>query len=221
MWRCNLCGFIVIRILPGIFGTRCLLCTSTFIHRAVGLVLQELKLSRDIRVYELSSAGALFRYLRKTYRNLTFSEYFEDVKLGEYKNGIQCQSVHQLTFEDNAFDLVTSTEVFEHVPFDVQGFEEIYRVLSHGGYFVFTVPLSDRQETVERARLVNGQIEYLLPPEYHGDRIRGCGKVLAFRNYGIDILDRLKSVGFQSQIRNITHQKYAIPQAKVLVCRKE
>lgn len=123
MKRCNLCGFVVATVHPGPFGTRCLFCTSTFIHRAVGVVLRELNLQKDISVYELSSRGALFRYLRRRYINLTFSEYYDDVKPGDFKNGVQCQDVQGLTYRDESFDLVTSTEVFEHVPDDVRGFQ--------------------------------------------------------------------------------------------------
>lgn len=74
--------------------------------------------------------------------------------------------------EDCMFDLCTSTEVFEHVPDDGAGFQEICRVLKEGGTFVFTVPMTDAKTTVERTKAHNGRIEHLLEPEYHGDRIR-------------------------------------------------
>ena len=38
----------------------------------------------------------------------------------------------------------------------------------------------------------------LLPPEYHGDWIRGARRVLCFRNYGGDIVSRLLAAGFRS-----------------------
>ena len=111
---------------------------------------------------------------------------------------MQCQDVQGLTFDDATFDLCTSTEVFEHVPDDRKGFSEIRRVLRPGGRFVFTVPLTQAAKTVERARLVDGKLQHLLEPEYHGDVIRGQGKVLCFRNYGRDILDRLRDSGFSA-----------------------
>ena len=51
--------------------------------------------------------------------------------------------------------------------------------------------------TVERAVLSGGTIRHLLEPEYHGDVIRGQGRVLCFRNYGLDIVERLKACGFR------------------------
>ena len=61
---------------------------------------------------------------------------------------------------------------------------------------------------------------HYLPPEYHGDRIRGMGKVLAFRNYGMDIRDKLGSVGFRVTIRTIDDPRHAIKNAKVIRCDK-
>ena len=128
--------------------------------------------------------------------DLTCSEYFDDVPPGQRRDGVLCQDVQQLTFAGASFDLCTSTEVFEHVPDDLRGFREVRRVLKPGGIFLFTVPLTDAPATVERARLEHGHIIHLLPPEYHGDRIRGRHHVLAFRNYGRDIIDRLLVSGF-------------------------
>lgn len=62
---------------------------------------------------------------------------------------------------------------------------------------MFTVPLTEEPQTVERAVLADGVIRHLLEPEYHGDVIRGQGQVLCFRNYGRDIVDRLKGCGFR------------------------
>jgi len=71
-------------------------------------------------------------------------------------------------------------------------------VLRPGGLFVFTVPLSGAAHTVDRARLSDGRVEHLLPAEYHGDRIRGQGRVLVYRDHGRDIVERLRASGFVS-----------------------
>lgn len=148
-------------------------------------------------VYEMSARGALFRWLQIHAGELTCSEFLDDVAPGQFQNGVQCQDVRRLTYADSSFDVCTSTEVFEHVPDDIKGFAEIERVLKPGGKFVFTVPLGAANETVERAQLdANGELERLLPDEYHGDPVRGGGPVLAFRNYGRDIVTRLKQSGF-------------------------
>jgi SAM-dependent methyltransferase len=218
--RCNVCGFIVVRIHKGVFGLRCLRCRSTFIHRATVTVLKELDLAPDAAVYELSSHGAIFNYLSKRFSNLTFSEYFDDVEPGTKRNGVTCQDVQNLTYPDSSFDLVTSTEVFEHVPDDSRGFREVYRILKPGGIFVFTVPMEGNEVTIQRAAFKNGELVHMLSPEYHGDRLRSKG-VLAFRNYGLDIDKKLLDAGFATvDIREISSKKYAIIPKRVVKATK-
>ena len=195
-------------------------CFSTFRHRAVGAVLTKLGLGHEARVYEMSSRGALCRHLRRTFAQVTMSELFDDVAPGGFRDGVQCQDAQRLTYGDAAFDLVTSTEVFEHVPDDRRAFGEIHRVLRPGGVLLFTVPLMDAATTLERARRENGAIVHLLEPEYHGDRLRGRRKVLAFRTYGLDILDRLRAVGFEAGVERIDDAAHAIADGKVVLGRK-
>jgi SAM-dependent methyltransferase len=218
---CNLCGFLIVRLNSTGRGTRCLRCRSTQVHRAVGLAIHELPLPAEPRVYELSSRGALFRHLKLRYPNMYFSEYYDDVPPGQKKGNVVCQDLHELLLADESFDLVTSTEVFEHVPDDRQGFREVCRVLAPGGHFVFTVPLGDFSETIERCRVApDGSIVHSLPPEYHGDRIRGKNSVLAFRNYGLDILDRLRACGFEARVARYACRRRRIADQKVVVARK-
>jgi SAM-dependent methyltransferase len=105
--------------------------------------------------------------------------------------------VQRLSFGDGSFDVCSNTEVFEHVPDDLRGFREIRRVLAPGGVLLFTVPLHDAERTVERARMENGVLIHLLPPEYHEDNIRGRNNVLVYRDYGRDIVERLRTAGFR------------------------
>lgn len=218
--RCNLCGWPLIRLDALGLGTRCARCLSTQIHRAVGGVIDELPFPADARIYELSSKGALFSYLRGRWPDLYFSEYFSDVPPGAGRNGVPCQDVQRLRLPEASFDLVTSTEVFEHVPDDRKGFSEVYRVLKRGGYTVFSVPLSMDERTKERAVSVDGGVRHLLEPEYHSDRIRGRGTVLAYRNYGYDISDRLRDAGFSPEIREVDSPRHSIRNQYVVVARK-
>lgn len=218
--RCNLCGGPIVRLQRGQFGTRCLLCLSTYIHRAVGIVLDDLNLKSDIAVYELSAHGALFKYLKKRFKNLTCSEYFDGVTPGMFKNGVVCQDVQKLTFKDEIFDLVTSTEVFEHVEHDKMGFAEVNRVLKGGGHFVFTVPLGTSEKTIERAVRENGEIKHLVEPTFGGDHLRKNG-IIDFRNYGTDIKDRLINANFRKvEIREIRNMTRLIPCKYVIVAEK-
>lgn len=193
---CN-CRRVMIKLDADEMAVRCLSCEASAACMSIVSVLRKVRSNiSSLDVYELSSRGALFNYLNKEAKSLASSEYFPDLASGEFRNGVQCQDVQQLSFPDASFDMCTSTEVFEHVPDDSRGFSEILRVLRPNGVFIFTVPLHDSCTTVERAALgPNGQVQHLLDPEYHGDPI-GTGRILVFRDYGRDITETLCDAGF-------------------------
>ncbi len=197
---CALCGTsVLLRLSKDAIGVRCLRCGASAITLSMTSVLKSVRPGfRSDRVYELSSRGPLFEFLRREVPDLTCSEYFDDVSPGSRRGGVQCEDIQSLTYADTSFDLVTSTEVFEHVPNDRRGFAEIRRVLRPGGAFIFTVPLADVERTVERAALEGGMVRHLMPATYHDDRIRGRASVLVYRDYGRDIIDRLREAGFAS-----------------------
>jgi len=197
-FACPLCGpSLLLRLARDSIGVRCLRCGASAITLSFAAALAaERPGYRRERVYELSSRGPLFELFRRQIPDLTYSEYFDDVAPGASRGGVQCQDVQRLTHADASFDLVTSTEVFEHVADDRRGFSEIRRVLRPGGAFIFTVPITDAERTVERAVMSEGKVQHLLPAEYHDDRIRGRGAVLVFRDYGRDIVGRLRAAGF-------------------------
>lgn len=210
---CPVCGCrrVMVKVDANEIAVRCLSCRASAIHMSIASVLREVAPGIGaLDVYELSSRGPLFRCLKANAKTLTSSEYFTDVAPGAFLNGVQCQDVQKLTYPSASFDLCTSTEVFEHVPDDAKGFSEIARVLRPNGRFVFTVPLRGGRDTVERALLTpDGEVQHLLHPEYHGDPVKGFGSILAFRNYGRDITDRLSDAGFAKA--EIVMPKDAIP----------
>jgi len=190
---------LFLKLNNSMLGVRCGVCGAAPIATSIVTVLQDrIPDYRNKKHYELSSRGPFFEFLNKNVRDLTYSEYFEDVPAGEYKGDVQCQDIQHLTFDDSTFEVVTSTEVFEHVPDAAAGFREIFRVLRDEGVFIFTVPLFSADNTVTRAVVENNKIRHLLPPAYHDDSIRGAGKVLVFRDYGQDIKDRLEHAGFKN-----------------------
>ena len=180
-------------------AVRCARCRASAITMALADVLRDQAGPlAGLHVYELSSRGPLVDWLRREAGRLTVSEFFDGAAPGTMVGGVQCQDVQRLTFAAGAFDVCTSTEVLEHVPDDRRAFAELRRVLRPGGLLAFSVPLADAPETVERAALdADGRLRHLQPPEYHGDRIRGPGRVLAFRTYGLDVTGRLAAAGFR------------------------
>ncbi len=51
-----------------------------------------------------------------------------------------CRSPYVLPFDDNTFDVVISTQVLEHAQNKEECFQEIYRILRHGGYSMHIYP---------------------------------------------------------------------------------
>src|SRR5207245_1932663 len=110
-------------------------------------------------IYEIGFRGPITERLRKL-PNYVQSYLWDDVPLGNSKNGVRCENLTQLTFESKSFDLILSLEVLEHV-FDVpKALKEIQRVLKPGGVHVFTVPVRYPlpETTVTRAILRRGKI---------------------------------------------------------------
>ena len=197
-FRCPGCGpSLLLRLGADEMQVRCLRCRGTPVHLSLIAALAAMpgRLS-GFDACELSTTGALLRYLQRKCRSVSTSEYLEGVDPGSQRNGIRCEDVQRLSYADGSFDLCTSTEVFEHVPDDRAGLRELHRVLRPGGHLLFTVPLSDHPATVERARRDGQHVEHLLPPAYHGDRLNGPGSVLVYRDYGRDIVDRVRQAGF-------------------------
>lgn len=196
--RCPFCGpSLLVRLSHDDHGVRCVRCGASAIHLAMGDALRAHAPDLAARdAYELSARGPLVAHLRGAARTLTVSEYLPEVPRGTVRDGVRSEDVQRLTFADASFDLITHTEVLEHVPDDARAFSELHRVLRPGGVMLFTVPLHGGAHTVERAHLRGGEIEHLLSPAYHCDPLRGGAGILAFRDYGSDILVRLRAVGF-------------------------
>ena len=58
------------------------------------------------------------------------------------------------------------------------------------------MPFSGRHETNIRAVVdAEGNIEHLMEPCYHGDPLSPSG-VLAYYDFGVELLDELRQVGF-------------------------
>ena len=157
------------------FLTRCLKCKANITNLSlIPVIKNHFKgIYQGKKAYELSSYGSTLEWLKKYFDEVVYSEYFANLPSRKYYNGILNQDVQNLTFEDECFDVVTSNQVFEHVPNDEQGYFECFRVLKKGGALIFSVPLYMTEHTEKIAYLDNDQIRFLGRPEYHDSRIGG------------------------------------------------
>lgn len=200
---CPVCGpSAYLRFRADPLGIRCIRCGGApFALAAAHAVRERFSDLSSCSVYEASSRGPLFAFLSGRSGQFAFSEYIEGVPAGSMKDGVCCQDLQALAYANDSFDLCTSTEVIEHVADDRQAFLELLRVLKPAGYLIFTVPLFDADETLERAEqdpLSPGGVRFIHEAQYHDDRIKGPGSALVYRDYGRDILDRLREAGFSS-----------------------
>ena len=222
-FRCPGCGpSLLLRLGEDEMQVRCLRCRGTPVHLSLLAALAaHVGRLAGFDAYELSTTGAVLRHLQRHCRSVATSEYLEGVPPGGSRNGIRCEDVQQLSFADGSFDLCTSTEVFEHVPDDCAGLRELRRVLRPGGRLLLTVPMSGQAATVERARRDGPRIEHLLPPAYHGDRLNGPGSVLVYRDYGQDIVERVREAGFREARLWTPPLAYAGHRRTVLVATRD
>ena len=197
---CPFCGkSLFVSLAPSPFMTRCMGCKANVTNLSlIPLISKHFGTGmKDAVAYELSTYGKTLDFLKANFCKVQTSEYFPDLKLGEIYNGIMNQDVMQLTFEDSVFDLVTSNQVFEHVPNDLRGFSECRRVLKPGGAFIFTIPLYDIPTTTMIAHVKDGEIEWLAEPDYHDSRLGGPKSSPTYWSHSMnDIVARVENVGF-------------------------
>lgn len=134
-------------------------------------------------IHESSPSNALISRHAERY---TCSQFFDDVALGDERDGVRCENLEQLTFADDTFDLFITQDVMEHVFHPNRAVREIMRVIKPGGAHVFTTPKhKGLANSRRRASIKEGQVVHLLEAEYHGNPI-GDGRALVTWDYGDD-----------------------------------
>ena len=165
----------------------------------------------------MSTYGATLNFLRKHVEHVYESEYIEGKMSGEIVDGILNQDVQETSFSDSSLDLITSNQVFEHVPDDRKGYVECFRVLRPGGALLFTVPLYDIPATEKLAEIRDGELIYFKKPEYHDSRATGPQSILTFWHHSLnDIAERVSSVGFDVTVEDVFIATYQNPATKVV-----
>lgn len=146
------------------------------------------------------------------------------IKLGP---GLSNQNLEALTFPDNAFDIVITSDVMEHVRLDDRAHREIKRVLKAGGVYLFTVPtvpdFRHTRETLVRVAVVDPadptRDKFLMEKEYHGDANSEDDRALSYRAYGTDLVERLKELGFGVEYCKTDFPETGIMNTELFYCR--
>ena len=200
------------------FMIRCLYCHANGTNLSLIPLIKKHRISHPVReAWEMSTYGATLSFLSKHVDHVYESEYFEGKGSGEIVDGILNQDVQETSFSDSSLDLITSNQVFEHVPDDMKGFAECFRVLRPGGALLFTVPLYDIPATEKLAQIRDGELIYFTKPEYHDSRIAGTESILTFWHHSLnDIVERVSSVGFDATVEDVFITPYPITATKVV-----
>lgn len=156
-----------------------------------------------LRIYNTEAHGVLHGLLSGL-PGYVASEYFgPQYRSGDAgPGGVRHEDLQQLSFPADSFDLVLSTDVFEHVADPYRAHSEVRRVLRPGGHHVFTVPY-DEQSLVDdvRARVgPDGTVELHAEPLYHEDPVRPDEGALVFTIFGLEMLVELAKIGLVTTV---------------------
>jgi len=121
-----------------------------------------------------------------------------------------------LIFDDNSFDAIFCSHVLEHIPNDRAAMSQMYRVLSPNGIAYIQVPYNRYEKSDEDPNVTD-------PVE----REKRFGQFDHLRVYGVDLKERLESVGFQvkeeyyaRQLDKSDRQRYGVWDDIIFCCTK-
>jgi len=205
--QCPICDKGVMFVRKGWYDRNsyvCLSCQSVPRQRAIIRVLEMLFPNwRELSIHESSPGGASSAKIREGCKDYTASHFFQDMPLGTYKDGYRCENLEKMTFPDEAFDLMITQDVMEHILHPPAAFAEIARILKPGGAHVFTVPYWYWKKTLVRAIDTPEGIKHLEPPDYHGNPVDEQGS-LVVTEWGPELIDEIyQHGGMRTTVYNI------------------
>jgi SAM-dependent methyltransferase len=179
-------------------NARCIFCGSLERHRLLWKYLND---KTDIftgnakkRVLHFAPEKGLFDMLTKN-QNIEYIPCDLMPERYDYKSNVKITQadITNIPFDNNYFDVIICYHVLEHIPDDRKAMSELYRVMTKGGWGIIQVPIfSDLKETYEDFTITSYEA-----------RSKAFGQYDHVRCYGLDYIDRLKSVGFR-----VTVDKY-------------
>ncbi len=177
-------------------------------ERALVYVLEELYPNyRELLIHESSpnKQGASVMFKQKCSKYIA-TQYFAGHPLGQEINEFRNENLECQTFQDEAFDLVITQDVMEHIVAPDKAFKEIARTLRKGGAHIFSVPLVNNSRPTQKWATLNEKSEIIFPftPDYHG-------AFPVFWHYGYDIVDLIyESSGLVTRIFVIDNLNFGI-----------
>lgn len=206
---------------PGAFGSRCLSCKGNGTGLGLAKAVQDLPWEgKEFKSWEMSTYGSTLDQLYKKGFSVTTSEFINGVQSGKTINGTLVQDAQHTSFNDETFDLITSNQVFEHIPEFNAVINECHRILKASGILMFAVPLYETSRTQRNAYIDSGNLIFLGTPEYHDSRIEGPGCTPVFWRFSINDITKIIDPNlFESEVVWSELGK-GIPKAPFLFCKK-
>jgi SAM-dependent methyltransferase len=195
----------------------------THLGRGRYVTLRDLVRDADIvanaAVYEVALHGPFIKYFSEI-KKYVRSYFWANAKLGETYDGVRCEDLTKLTFAENSFDLVVSSDVMEHVFNYEDAFREIFRVLRPGGVHVLSIPITwpIPASTVNRAEERDGEIVHNLEPRFH--RAGDGTPALVCTDFGFDLLNLLDGIGYEAWFERPSLMRHPGYFDALVVCRK-
>lgn len=165
---------------------------------SLDMLLNRLHLTKDSRIYATEQLTPFFGWLKARYPDAIGSEFLgADISPGSIIGGLRHEDFTKLSFADDSLDFIVSFDVLEHVPDYRAALAECLRCLKPGGKLLISAPFSQGSaHTIVRARITElGEVEHILPPEYHGNPTRPEEGSLCFYHFGWDLLEDLRKLG--------------------------
>ena len=194
----------------------CSNCGATNRHRQLGMALAGIASEQQgttfrsvrematstMRLHNTETTGPIHRELAAMPR-YSASEYFSSaLTSGDEVDEVVHQDLMAMSFETGSIDALVTSDVFEHVADPYRAHGEIYRVLRPGGVHVFTIPFLETEYLDQTRASVDqdGNVTHYAEPVYHADPINPDPGALVFTYFSLEMLVRLKVIGFNTRL---------------------
>ena len=232
-YKCPFCGYHAKKMLPigadfkviyekeivgcGKRNAECLKCKSTDKERLVYTYLQSINFfdNPNKTVLHMAPEPNLSKqFFKHKFKEYVCGDFFAPGYENVYPSYVKNINILDIPYSKEYFDVVICNHVLEHIEEDLQGMSEIYRVLKRGGFAILQVPISFKlKKTYEDSKIINPK-----------EREEAFGQHDHVRIYGLDYFDRLKKIGFDTEIISnlaYTHPNYGInKKEKIFICHK-
>lgn len=173
----------------------------------------------NMRILDTDSFSVMAKLLKHNHNYIRTSFIPEKPFGSELEKNRYNINLESISFEDNSFDMILTSDVAEHIRDINAAHKEIHRVLKPGGVYVFTVPY-DEASLTHHVLVDTSQKEdvFLVPKQLHGDPL--SGGILAYRVFGQELFNDLKKLGFEVEFHAINDASKGLFDGDVFIAKK-